>query len=348
MTDREFDELLSIVDEGRANLRNLDAQDRRSSPERRPVYDRLRQRGISVNDNPTDKELGEAALSKGYATVGGYKVRLGQGQRRNMQAIREIEEGKVSFDPNATQGLSKEVTEGYGTARAKAISDALSNIGRNDPDFITNFGEGKWFGMTTMQKLAAYRDHIQKQADAMGSIDIPSYASEKQKFLENRQFSEAGRRARLRGIADGTMSEPGKDTGTTGVKTQNQNKSQSTVGVDDLVYGSNRPGYTGVNGDPFNAGDPNKRSVMEYSRSQGRAAAERAMENDARHRQNLQNAQDTHDFLEYRSRNYYTYQRRRDQALRQQRWQRQLDQLANKFDDMAYYANQQAIAGNFI
>ena len=277
------------------------------------------------------RKLAEAGPGHVMFESGGKKyVVRGRDVSTNQAALSAIQSGKVSFERGATRGLSKEIAAEYGAAHTKAVTDALAAIDKDS----TFKKADNWDKMTTRQKLTAYGSHL---AETTGVTVVPTYQDMKEGWIQSQREKTAEGR---RNIAD--AANPAAD-GTTG----NINPSApgaAAVDVSDLT-GSPKAGFSGANGMPYRAGDPNRRDVQEYGRALAREKSEQAMYRDQQRRERAQQEKDSAKFAQYYSANYAAIQARKELALSQQRAEIEMRKLAKRYTDMASFATREAQAG---
>lgn len=258
-----------------------------------------------------------------------YVVSVG-GVSTNREALSAIQSGKVSFERGATRGLSKEVAAEYGAARIKAVTDALAAVDKDS----TFKKADNWDKLTTGQKLAAYGSHL---AETTGMTVVPTYQSMKEEWIQSQREKTAEGR---RNIAD--AANPAAD-GVTGNVNPNA-PGAGAVEVGDLM-GAPKAGFSGANGMPYRAGDPNRRGVQEYGRALAREKSEQAMYRDQQHRERMQQEKDSIKFSQYYSANYAAIQARQELARSQQKAEVERLKLAKRYTDMATFASREAQAG---
>jgi hypothetical protein len=278
------------------------------------------------------RKLAEAGPGHFMLESGGKKyVVRGGDVSTNRAALSAIQSGKVSFERDATRGLSKEVAAEYGAARIKAVTDALAAIDK-DSAFTK---AGNWEKLTTGQKLLAYGNHL---AETTGKVDAPpDYQSMKEEWIQSQREKTAKGRRNIAGAAN-----PATD-GTTG-NTKPSAPGAAAVDVSDLT-GAPKAGFSGANGMPYRAGDPNRRNVQEYGRALAREKSEQAMYRDQQRRERAQQEKDSAKFAQYYSANYAAIQARRELARSQQRAEIEMRKLAKRYTDMASFATREAQAG---
>ena len=277
------------------------------------------------------RRLAEAGPGHVMVESGGKKyVVKGRDFSANRAALSDIQSGKVSFERGATRGLSKEIAAEYGVARTKAVTDALAAIDKDS----TFEKADNWDKLTTGQKLTAYSDHL---AETTEETVIPTYRSMRKEWIQSQREKAAEGR---RNIAD--AANPVAD-GATG----NVNPNAPGVGaveVGDLM-GTPKAGFSGANGMPYRAGDPNKRDVREYGRALAREKSEQAMYKDLERRERKQKEKDSAEFAEYYSANYAAIQARRELAKAKQKAEVERLKQAKRYHDMAMFASREAQAG---
>ena len=111
------------------------------------------------------------------------------------------------------------------------------------------------------------------------------------------------------------------------------------------LMGTPKAGFSGANGMPYRAGDPNKRDVREYGRALAREKSEQAMYKDLERRERKQKEKDSAEFAEYYSANYAAIQARRELAKAKQKAEVERLKQAKRYHDMAMFASREAQAG---
>lgn len=277
------------------------------------------------------RRLAEAGPGHVMFESGGKKyVVRGRDFSANQAALSDIQSGKVSFERGATRGLSKEIAAEYGAARTKAVTDALAAIDKDS----TFTKADNWEKLTTGQKLTAYGNHL---AETTGTTVVPTYQSMKEEWIQSQREKTAEGR---RNIA--VAANPAAD-GATGNVNPNA-PGRGAVEVGDLM-GTPKAGFSGANGMPYRAGDPNRRNVQEYGRALAREKSEQAMYRDQQRRERMQQEKDSAKFAQYYSANYAAIQARQELARSQQRAEVERLKLAKRYTDMASFAAREAQAG---
>lgn len=254
-----------------------------------------------------------------------YVVR-GKDVKANKVALSAIQSGKVSFERGATRGLSKEVTAEYGVARTKAVTDALAAIDKDS----TFKKADNWDKLTTGQKLTAYGSHL---AETTGMTVVPTYRGMKEEWVQSqREKAAEGRRDIADAADDGTGNINPKAPG------------MGVVDVSDLM-GTPKAGFSGANGMPYRAGDPDGRNVQEYGRALAREKSEQAMYKDQQRRERAQQEKDSVAFGQHYFANYAAIQARQELARSKQRAEVERLKLAKRYTDMASFATREAQAG---
>jgi hypothetical protein len=277
------------------------------------------------------RKLAEAGPGHVMLESGGKKyVVKGRDLSTNQAALSDIQSGKVSFEPDATRGLSKEIAAEYGAARSKAVTDALAVID-NDATFTK---KNNWDKLTTGQKLTEYSKHI---VATTGSTIVPTYQNIKDEWLQAQKEKTAQRR---RDIAD--AANPGA-VGVAGM-TNSKIPGAGAVEVGDLL-GAPKTGFSGANGMPYRAGDPNRRNVQEYGRALAREKSEQAMYRDQQRRERMQQEKDSANFTQYYLANYNAIQARQALARAQQKAELERLKQAEQYVTMASFASREAQAG---
>jgi len=271
--------------------------------------------------------------------IGGKTVTFdprNDGYRRHKTAIDEINSGRVSFDPNATRGLSASVRAEYGKAREKAISDALSAIDKD-----TTFKKAEnWDQMSTADKLSAYGTHL---AQTTGNTQVQTYGQLKSDWLRQRQIDEASRRRAVEDAANPKASAGGAVPGGA-PSAPGAAGDRSIVSVDDLQYG-NTGGFSGPNGMPFLAGSSNQRLVSEFGKAKAREASEQAMYRQQQAEQRRQAEKDSAAFASYYAANYQAIEQQRKLQRAQQQLEIERRKQARRYTEMATHAVRMADAG---
>lgn len=278
------------------------------------------------------RRLAEAGPGHVMFESGGKKyVVRGRDFSANQAALSDIQSGKVSFERDATRGLSKEIAAEYGAARTKAVTDALAAI---DKDSAFTKADN-WDKLTSGQKLLAYGKHL---AETTGKVDAPpDYQSMKEEWIQSQREKTAERRRNIAVAANPAAA------GTAG----NINHNAPGMGVVDVsdLMGAPKAGFSGANGMPYRAGDPSGRGSQEYGRALAREKSEQAMYRDQQRRERIQQEKDSAKFAQYYSANYAAIQARRELVRSQQRAEIEMRKLAKRYTDMASFAVREAQAG---
>ena len=258
-------------------------------------------------------------LGPGQVEVEGIGVIRPGDYARNKAALDEIKSGRVSYDPRAIKGLSDDLAKAYGQKQSSGIDAALLRAGA-DSTFRGKMGKD-WDKMSRASRLKAYADHL-----ASGVGDTPSWtaADEKEKWRQDRRLAEATRR---RDVADitGRPAPPMPTRGGLGFETSG--------------------GYSGPNGQPFQAGSPNQRDVKEFARAKGREQTDAAARRTQHYYDWIAAQREDSAYASHLIRNGKAIREKQSMIEAQQRMESAQRRMATHYYNQAAFAAEQDLAG---
>ena len=288
-------------------------------------------RGITYNEAPTTHDGKPLAPGRVAVKTADGKTDLGVMRpgdyARNKAALDEIRSGRVSYDPRAIEGLSTEMAKQYGDARKRGILATQDRM-IADKTFRDQMNQPDWQKKTLAQKLAAYSEHI---SSGITDTKVTTAGDMKAEWRAARAKREVEARKEVLGAA-----------GSSGAAVVDPFTMRGGLGF--APPGGGSGGYSGPNGQPFQAGSPNQRDVKEFARAKGREQTDAAARKEQHYRDWIAAQKEDSEYASYLIQNWDKLRARTDLERAKRQTETAQLRLAKHYQDQATYAARTALA----